>query len=400
MRRVLATLVVLSLVMSMFTGVFAPMPEARAAGPAIVNLGRAGNFAILAKTGISTTGVTHVTGDIGVSPAAASFITGFGLTKDSSNTFATSSLVNGNVYSADYTPPTPANMTAAIGDMQTAYTNAAGRAAGVGPNLNLGAGTVAGQTLAPGTYTWGSNVTITTDLTLSGSADDVWLFQITGTLDIATGKQILLVGGALAKNIFWQVSDAVTFSPGSHFEGNILAMTNIAMQTGATLNGRALSQTAVTLDANIVLAPANTNSVMYTLTTTASPSAGGTIGRSPNASSYASGTVVILTAAPATGYTFTGWSGDLTGSTNPTTITMDADKSVTATFTSSTTGSGDTNGDGTVNTLDVLLAARAAAGLGALLTGSALLAADVNGDGFVNVLDVLRMARLAVGLPV
>jgi len=261
MRRVLAALVVLSLVMSMFTGVFAPVPEARAAGPAIVNLGTAGDFAILAKTGISTTGTTHVTGDIGVSPAAASFITGFGLTMDSSNTFATSSLVTGKVYSTDYTPPTPTTMTTAVSDMQTAYTAAAGRAAGVGPNLNLGAGTVAGQTLAPGTYTWGSNVTITTDLTLSGSANDVWLFQITGTLDIATGKQILLVG-ALAKNIFWQVSDAVTFSPGSHFEGNILAMTNIAMQTGATLNGRALAQAAVTLDASTVVAPVSVTPVV------------------------------------------------------------------------------------------------------------------------------------------
>ena len=260
MRRVLAALVVLSLVMSMFTGVFAPVPEARAAGPAAVVLGTAGNFAILAKTGISTTGTTHVTGDIGVSPAAASFITGFSLVAPPT-TFTTSALVTGNVYAADYDPPTPTTMTTAVSDMQTAYTAAAGRAAGVGPNLNLGAGTVAGQTLAPGTYTWGSNVTITTDLTLSGSANDVWLFQITGTLDLATGKQILLVG-ALAKNIFWQVSDAVTFSPGSHFEGNILAMTNIAMQTGATLNGRALAQAAVTLDASTVVAPVSVTPVV------------------------------------------------------------------------------------------------------------------------------------------
>jgi len=65
--------------MSMFTGVFAPVPEAKAAGPAAVVLGTAGNFVVLAKSGISTTGSTHVTGDIGVSPAAASAITGFGL---------------------------------------------------------------------------------------------------------------------------------------------------------------------------------------------------------------------------------------------------------------------------------------------------------------------------------
>ena len=133
---------------------------------------------------------------------------------------------------------------------------------------------------------------------------------------------------------------------------------------------------------------------LCSLTTTASPSAGGTIAKSPDAPSYTPGTVVTLTATPATGYTFTGWSGSLTGATNPATITMDADKTVTATFTSSTTGSGDTNGDGIVNTLDVLLAARAAAGLGAPLTGSAFLAADVNHDGIINVLDVLLIAQI------
>jgi hypothetical protein len=252
MRRVLATLVALSLLMSMFTGVFASVPETRAAGPAAVNLGTAGNFAILAKTGISTTGATHVTGDIGVSPAAASTITGFASVADATNVFSTSSLVTGKVYAANYAPPTPANMTTAVSNMETAYTAAAGRTPGVGPFLNIGGGTVAGQTLVPGVYTWGSNVTITTDLTLSGGANDVWVFQITGTLDIATGKKILLVGGAQAKNIFWQVAGAVTLKPGSHVEGIILAKTNIAMQNGATLNGSALAQTAVTLIATTV----------------------------------------------------------------------------------------------------------------------------------------------------
>ena len=254
MRRLFATLVALSLLMSMFTGVFASVPEARAAGPAAVNLGTAGNFVVLAKTGISTTGTTHVTGDIGVSPAAANAITGFALVAPPT-TFTTSALVTGKVYAADYDSPTPTYMTTAVSDMEAAYIDAAGRTAGVGPFLNVGGGTVAGQTLAPGVYTWGSNVTITTDLTLSGGANGVWIFQIAGTLDIATGKNIILAGGALAKNIFWQVAGAVTLFPTSHFEGNILAKTNIAMQTGATLNGRLLAQTAVTLDANTISAP-------------------------------------------------------------------------------------------------------------------------------------------------
>jgi uncharacterized repeat protein (TIGR02543 family) len=133
---------------------------------------------------------------------------------------------------------------------------------------------------------------------------------------------------------------------------------------------------------------------------TVSVTGSGSVTKSPDAPSYAPGTLVTLTATPATGYTFTGWTGDLAGTANPTTITMDADKTVTATFTSSTTGSGDANGDGTVNTLDVLLAARAVVGLGTPLTGSAFLAADVNHDGIMNALDVLLIARLAVGLPV
>ncbi|MBN1578841.1 MAG: DUF3494 domain-containing protein, partial [Chitinispirillaceae bacterium] len=92
--------------------------------PAPVNLGTSGNFALLAKTGISVTGTSSVVGDLGVSPAAATFITGLGLIADPSNTFSTSSLVTGKIYAADYTSPTPTNLTTAISDMETAYTDA------------------------------------------------------------------------------------------------------------------------------------------------------------------------------------------------------------------------------------------------------------------------------------
>src|SRR5450830_30822 len=255
MRKVLATLVALSLLISVFTGVLAPVPEAKAAGPAPIVLGAAGNFEILAKSGISTTGTSSVTGDIGVSPAAAGAITGFALVADPTYVFSKSSQVTGKVYAATYGLPTPANMSTAVSNMQAAYVDAATRTPATGANLNLGAGTVAGQTLAPGLYTWGSNVTITTDLTLSGSANDVWIFQISGTLGIATGKQVFLSGGAQAKNIFWQVAGAVTLQASSRFEGIILAKTKIAMQNGATLNGRALAQTAVTLIATTISAP-------------------------------------------------------------------------------------------------------------------------------------------------
>ncbi len=231
-----------------------------AAGPATVNLLSAGNYVILAKTAITTTpGVvdTSITGDIGVSPAAAASMTGFAQVLDVSNAFSTSALVTGKIYASDYAVPTPATLTTAVLDMQNAYTDAATRIPGVGAtNLNVGAGTLNGQNFAPGTYTWNgptSNVTITGDITLTGSASDIWIFQVAGTLDLASGKKIILAGGAQPQNVFWQVAGAVTLVTGSQFQGIILAQTNIAMQDGASLNGRALAQTAVTLIGNTIL---------------------------------------------------------------------------------------------------------------------------------------------------
>ena len=219
----------------------------------VVDLGTAGDFVILAKSGISTTGTTSIVGDIGVSPIAATAITGFGLIMDSSNQFATSSLVTGKIYAADYAPSTPTRMTSAVSDMETAYTDAAGRT--LPDYTELGAGNIGGMTLKPGLYKWGTGVTIPTDVTLSGSSTDVWIFQIAQTLDISNGKQVILSGGAQAKNIFWQVAGQATLGTTSVFNGNILGQTAIVLNTGATLNGRALAQTAVTLDAVNVSLP-------------------------------------------------------------------------------------------------------------------------------------------------
>ncbi len=233
-----------------------------------VNLGTAGNFAVLAQTGVSTTGVTAVTGNVGISPAAASFITGFGLIADSSNTFSTSSLVNGSIYAADYTSPTPTVMGTAIGDMQTAYTDAAGRTL---PNATeLGSGDIGGMTLVAGLYKWSSAVTIPTDLILSGNSSDVWIFQIAQTLDISSSTHVNLTGGAQAKNVFWQVAGQATLGTTSVFNGIILSQTAVVLNTGAVLNGRALAQTAVTLDSNTVTAPASGPAVLTTINLTPS----------------------------------------------------------------------------------------------------------------------------------
>lgn len=228
--------------------------------PTPVNLGSAGDFVILAKTGISTTGTTQITGDIGISPAAASFITGFGLIADASNTFSTSSLVTGKVYAADYAPPTPTKMTTAVSDMQTAYTNAAGRTS---PDYTeLYTGDVTGKTLTPGLYKWSTGVMVSgAGVTISGTASDVWIFQIAQNLTVANGAIVTLSSGAIASNIFWQVAGQTTIGTTAAMKGIILCQTAIAMSTGATLNGRALAQTAVTLDANAVTQPATATTV-------------------------------------------------------------------------------------------------------------------------------------------
>lgn len=224
-----------------------------AAGPEAINLGAAGNFTILAKSGISTTGTTLVVGDIGVSPAAATFITGFGLILPSASTFSTSAQVTGKVYAPDYAVPTPSNMTTSVSNMETAYTDGAGR---TNPTATeLGAGNIGGMTLVPGLYKWGTGVTIPSDVTISGGANDVWIFQIAQNLNISSNVKIILSGGAQSSNIFWVVAGQTTIGTGAVFNGNILDQTAIVLNTGATLNGRALAQTAVTLDANSVNIP-------------------------------------------------------------------------------------------------------------------------------------------------
>ena len=276
MRKAIPVFIAVCLVLSLCTGVFAPVPEAKAAGPAVVDLGTAGNFAILAKTGISTivgTVATSVYGDIGISPAPASALTGFGQTMDASNTFSTSTSViaPGKLYASDYAPPTPINTGIAVGDMYTAYNQAAGRTGVEGTDLFTGqgaSGDIGGVPFYPHIYKWSTDVTIPTDITIWGGPDDVFIFQIAGTLEVAADVRVLLAnmdGGAppLAKNIFWQVAGAVSLLERSHFEGNILAQTNIALEDGASINGRLLAQTAVTLIGNDVSAPANTT---YTVT--------------------------------------------------------------------------------------------------------------------------------------
>jgi hypothetical protein len=223
-------------------------------GPAPVPLGAAGNYVILAKSAVSNTPTSAITGDIGLSPAAASFITGFPLALDGSGTFSTTTdaEVTGKLYAADYTAPTPSNLTTAVSDMMTAYTTAAGRT--LPDYTELAAGNISGLTLAPGLYKWSNTVLINTDVTLSGGPNDTWIFQIAGGITQASASHVILTGGALAANVVWEVFGAVSIGTTAHFEGRILSQTSIVLGTGATVNGRLLAQTAVTLAGNTVVA--------------------------------------------------------------------------------------------------------------------------------------------------
>ena len=221
-------------------------------GPAPVVLGTAGTYVILAKSGVSNVPTSAITGNIGVSPITSTALTGFSLTLDGSGTFATSPQVTGNLYAADYTSPTPANLTTAIADMMTAYTAAAGRT--LPDYTELGAGNIGGLTLAPGLYKWGTTVLIPTSVTISGGANDTWIFQIAGGLTQSSATSVTLTGGALAANVVWQVFGAVDIGTTAHMEGRILSQTSIVLRTGAVANGRLLAQTNVTLDGNTVVA--------------------------------------------------------------------------------------------------------------------------------------------------
>ena len=211
-----------------------------------VDLGLAGEYVILSKTGITSVYKSSILGDIGTSP-----ITGAAMTLSPAE-------VTGSIFSVDAAGPAgiitnATRLGLAVLDMQAAYTDAAGRP---DPDyLNLGAGTVGSVTLLPGLYKWSSSVNIPTDITISGSPTDIFIFQVAGTLNMSSAVRVTLEGGVQAKNIYWVVAGAVTFGTTSHFEGNILGQTGINMQTGASMNGRMLAQTAVTLQMNTVTIP-------------------------------------------------------------------------------------------------------------------------------------------------
>jgi hypothetical protein len=227
-----------------------------------VDLGTAKNYAILAKTGISTVPDSAITGDIAVSPIVAAAMTGFAFAKDITDTFATSEQLTGKAYASNYAVPIPATLTTAVSDMETAYTDVAGRPQPDAARINLGQGVLGGDNaggptapLTPGVYTFSSNVLLSGDIHFDGSNTDIFIIQIAGNLVQDADYKVILKGGAKAENIFWQVAGFVTVNGGAHMEGIILAKTSVTFITESSLNGRILSQTACVLQKATIVEP-------------------------------------------------------------------------------------------------------------------------------------------------
>lgn len=210
---------------------------APSAGLQTVNLDCAADFAILAGSTVTNTGPTVINnGDLGLSPGSA--VTGF-----------PPGTINGGTIRVNDVKANNAKLC-----LTTAYNDAAGRTTAP---ISL-SGNIGGQTLAPGLYKSTSTLEISSgDLTLAGPADGIWIFQIASTLTTTAARQIILSGGAQAKNVFWQVGTSATLGTTSDFKGNILADQSVTLNTGAVLNGRALTRiAAVSLDSNTVTKPA------------------------------------------------------------------------------------------------------------------------------------------------
>jgi len=250
----LGTNSLVTIVMDANKNVTANFDAAVVQGPGIVNLGTSTTFTILSKTGISTIGVTSITGNIGVSPATATAITGFSLIMDATNQFSTSLYVSGHVFAADYTLAPPSKMITAISDVENAFTTAMGMTTSV--IVDKGAGNISGMTLVPGLYKWSSGLLITNaGVTLSGGPNDTWVFQIAQGLTVNNTAIIHLTGGAQAKNVFWITASEASIGSNVDFSGNILSQTLISLNTGAKVTGRLLAQSAVTLNTATVVLP-------------------------------------------------------------------------------------------------------------------------------------------------
>jgi hypothetical protein len=232
-----------------------PLPNSNVITPQTVvqptiNIGSTTDFVVIAGSLISNVPTSSITGNIGLSPSAGSLISGFGNEE-----------ITGTIYTVDATGPAGSvqdavGLTAAKGDITTAYNDAAGRTS---TDIVLLAGNIGGLTLTPGLYKSSGSLEISSgDLTFdaNGNADEVFIIQIATTLNTTSGRKVILSGGALASNIFWQVGTSATLGTNSVFKGTIMADQSISMNTGATIEGRLFARiAAVTLNSNTIVKP-------------------------------------------------------------------------------------------------------------------------------------------------
>jgi hypothetical protein len=215
-------------------GVLVTLASAAGAAARPVPLGTADSFAVLAGSGITNTGATVITGDVGTFPTTT--ITGLNLL-----------VIHGKNHAGD------AVTQGAKTDLVTAYDTAAGK----GPTTPITAD-LGGQTLVPGVYNSGSSIGLTGTLTLDakGNRNAAFIFQAGSDLTTASASNVKLVNGAQACNVYWQVGSSATLGTGSHLRGTIIALTSITLTTGATVDGRVLARNgAVTLDTNTITKP-------------------------------------------------------------------------------------------------------------------------------------------------
>lgn len=237
-------------------------------GTGCVDLGMAANYVILDQATVTYTPIATVsstpkiTGNIGISPAAASFITGFALNLPAGGAYSTSTLVTGKIYAPGYANPTPANLTTAVANKNTAFTAAStmataggGLAGGTPGTACPGTGALGGITLTPGVYTCSVAVSIGTGTNVTLSGAGVYVIKTTQTLSQAANTQVLLTNGALPENVFWQVVGAVSIGQGASMKGVILSASDISLITGATVTGRLFAATGVHMDSNTVTQP-------------------------------------------------------------------------------------------------------------------------------------------------
>jgi hypothetical protein len=205
-----------------------------AANPAAPSLTSAQTYVVLGASAVTNTGATAITGDLGVSSP------GIGPTGFPPGT------ITGNTHSGD------ASSAAAQGDLTPAYNTLAAKTC----TTSLTGQDLGGMTLSQGVFCFTSSAQLTGTLTLNGDASSVFIFKVSSALNTASNSSVVMTGGSLARNVYWQVGSSATLGSGTAFKGNIIALTSVSLGTGATLSGRAMARNgAVTMDANAISMP-------------------------------------------------------------------------------------------------------------------------------------------------